>query len=185
MGSLVLKNLQNIDKVSPDYTYLDLHLDIEDAVNLTAGGRVSPKSRDIRVDYDEAAIKNSIVNIFNTIPGERFLVPEFGANLRGYLFKSVTETTANEIGRTILNAIERWEPRVVVEQVRVVGVPFGSVTSKNTGKFNGLVNTFQMPITEDEYDVTVIISIPPLKRRTNLLGVLTVNGFAEVRNSTI
>ena len=182
MGSITFDNLKAVDKISPDFTYVDIHLDLKENVLLTGGGTPSPKGKDIKVDFDEGAIRNSLINIFNTIPGERFLIPEFGANLRKYLFKPVTESIANQIGRTVLNAIERWEPRVTVEHVRVVGKPFGSVTAKDTGKFNGAFSKADS-VGEDEYAITVIIGIPALKREVSLEGVLTSGGFTELKNS--
>jgi len=182
MGSITFDNLKAVDKISPNFTYVDIHLDLKENVVLTEAGNESPRGKDIEVDFDEAAIRNSIVNIFNTTPGERFLIPEFGANLRKYLFKPVTESVANQIGRTVLNAVEKWEPRVTVEHVRVEGRPFGAVTSKDTGRFTGAATKVD-PISEDEYVITVIIGIPALKRKVSLEGVLTRSGFTELKNS--
>jgi len=179
MGSVILNNLKNNDKVSPDYTYVDLHLDLAEAVVPTDASERAPISKDIKVDLDEAAIRNSIINIFNTIPGERFLVPEFGANLRKYLFRAVTEATANVIGRTVLDAIELWEPRVTVDRVNVIARPIGTISFKGTDKFANITR-LQEPAREDEYIVEVIISLPALKHKISLTCVLTQNGFAEI-----
>jgi len=184
MGSIILRNLKSTTKVNKA-TYIDLHLDLVEDVVLSKGiGTSFPRGRDIQVSYDEEAIKNSLTNIFNTIPGERFLIPEFGANLRQYLFRPVTESTANQIGRVVLDAVERWEPRVTVENVNVVGKPFGSTSTKDTGRYTNLVRS-TIPNTEDEYDVTIIISIPALRKRTKLEGILTEAGFAEIRIMSI
>jgi len=182
MASIVLNNLKKPITISPDYTYLDVHLDMQQNIIPSKNGRDAVIGKDIKVDYDEAAIRNSILNIFNTTPGERFLIPEFGINLRKYLFQPVTQLVAEEIGRTILDAIQIWEPRVIVDHVSVVGLPFGQVISKNIANFTNMAQQLMKTIAqEDEYVVSIIISIPILKRTVNLEGVLTSNGFAELQ----
>jgi len=176
MGSIVFKGLESV-KSEQNYTFVDLHLDLKEDTILSPGSNRPVKQRDIKVDYDESAIKNSIINILNTIPGERFLIPEFGANLKKYLFLPVTKTTAEAIGNTILDAIEKWEPRVTIENIWVVSYTAGTVVTKNTGKLT--MKKEGSVISEDEYDVTIVISIPQLKIKTNLLGVFTSNGFVE------
>lgn len=160
MGSINFNEFKNINTPSSkgDYTYIDLWLDI--IRNQQAVSKNSNINKiDIRMAYDEEAIKNSIVNIFRTIPGERFLIPTFGANLLGYVFKSVTENTANEIGRTILDAIRIWEPRVIVKNVTVIGKE-----------------------DEHEYNITISLEIPSLKKKdVKLVGVLSDEGFVENR----
>ena len=74
-------------------------------------------------DYDLAAIKNSILNIFtiqqNTCPGK----PTFGNPLQRDtfdLFDSVSEST---LYSAIENAIEKWEPRVTVKAIEINLMP--------------------------------------------------------------
>ena len=67
MASIKFDNLKkNSSLINQDYTYSDLHYDIV----------MDGKQRDIVLDYDDQAIKNSLIRIFNTIPGERFLFPK-------------------------------------------------------------------------------------------------------------
>ena len=113
MASITLTSLAKTSTQVSATVYTDLHLDIlgvpVDAV------------KDIKVDNDLAAIKNSLSNLFSTIPGQKLLNPTYGLNLLQYLFESVTTITANSIGEAILNGITRYEPRVTVEKVKVVG----------------------------------------------------------------
>ena len=53
MASLNFNLLRKPDITTNKYTYSDLHLDF-----------LIPIERDIVADYDETAIKNSIVNLF-------------------------------------------------------------------------------------------------------------------------
>lgn len=181
MGSIILSNLKNTVKDKTGYTYTDLNLDIEEQ-HYTNTGNFMTNGKDIRVSYDEEAIKNSLVNIFNTTPGERFLLPEFGSNLKGYLFSPITKHTADAIGNHILYSIQRWEPRVIVDYVNVIGKPIGMTVTKDLGNFSPAIQKYlKIPVQEDEYIINVIIAIPLLKKRTDLEGVLTVGGFKEIK----
>lgn len=141
---------------SKPYTYVDLTLDLTPKLLNSELATNSLNYRDVEASYDEFAIRNSLINIFNTIPGQRFLLPLFGCNLVAYLFKPISEGYAQIIGSEILRAVEMWEPRVIVDNVTVVGDP-----------------------EEHQYDITVSITIPDLKIKTDLTGVLTAGGFAE------
>jgi len=181
MGSIVLSNLKNTVKADTGYTYTDIHLDIKEQQYKKSGNFIQ-NGKDIQVSYDELAIKNSLINIFNTVPGERFLVPEFGSNLKQYLFEPVTKFTADRIGNHIFNAVKKWEPRVLVDYINVVGKPAGSVTTTDLGNFSPAIQKYlKTPINDDEYVISVIIIIPKLKLKTDLEGVLTENGFTEIR----
>ena len=161
MGSLNLKNLKNTGKVDTGYTYVDLHLDIETATVPTKMNSSYLHGKDIKVDYDIQAIMNSLDNIFSTVPGERFLVPTFGANLRKYLFEPVTQPIASQIGSEILRAIETWEPRVTVNQVFVEGDP-----------------------ENHQYDVTISITINALKQQVTVNSRLSQGVDIAIRNLT-
>jgi phage baseplate assembly protein W len=153
MNSLVFNNLKRNAVVSNNkFTYSDLHLDLTFDI----------KKRDLVLDYDIESIKNSINNIFNTMPGERPLFPTFGCNLYKYLFDPVTQLRGEMIGRTILNAIQQWEPRVTIQNVQVVGYP--EATSTNPGFGNA-------------YVVNFTLVFPTLKHATKLTGIITQNGY--------
>lgn len=161
MGSIVFNDLKRSVNTSSSkpYVYVDLMLDLQsNRINNDIIGPSNPP-RDIAASYDEFAIKNSLINIFNTIPGQRFLVPLFGNDLRYYLFKPVTESVADDIGNSILRSIRLWEPRVTVERVYVLAKP-----------------------DQHEYEITIYIIIPKLKIKTNLTGVLSRGGFREINS---
>lgn len=158
MGSITLKEYKKKENAlsSKPYTYVDLSLDLSPRIVSLETIKGNQSYRDIEVSYDEFAIKNSLINIFNTIPGQRFLIPLFGCNLIAYLFQPVSETYGQLIGREIQRAIELWEPRVTLDSIRVVGHP-----------------------DRHEYDVDIAITIPNLKIKTNLTGIIGQSGFRE------
>lgn len=102
-------------------TYRDIHFDlIEDALPESTSLYSKVTQTDLRVDTDEGAILNSIKNIFTTTPGEKLLNPTFGINLTQWLFEPVSEMNSQEIGEAVVSGIERFEPRVVVNNITVV-----------------------------------------------------------------
>jgi phage baseplate assembly protein W len=103
-------------------TYTDLHLDLTISKNIGIG--LNPQtSNDIEVDNDTAAIRNSLYNIFTTIPGQKILSPSFGSNLSQYLFEKVDSIRGKIIGNDILRAITTFEPRVDVVNIEVYPMP--------------------------------------------------------------
>jgi phage baseplate assembly protein W len=106
--------------VMPIYT--DLHLDLTNSKNIGLG--LNPQNaNDIEVDNDVNAIKNSLYNIFTTIPGQKVLSPSFGSNLSQYLFEAVDSTRGKIIGDNILRTINIFEPRVDILNIEVYPLP--------------------------------------------------------------
>jgi len=99
--------------------YKDVFLDLEEKSNSGRSFYNKDTKVDIKSSDDEAAIVNSIRNIFSTSPGERILEPTFGLNLKQWLFEPLDEFTAQEIGETIVSGIKRFEPRVEIKNVNV------------------------------------------------------------------
>ncbi|QTF94232.1 GPW/gp25 family protein [Halomonas sp. BM-2019] len=76
---------------------------------------------DGRYDWsqDERSVREVLLNILLTRPGERLMRPDFGAGLAGFVHQPNNETTRNLIAGVVRKAIARHEPRVVVEDVEV------------------------------------------------------------------
>ena len=162
MGSLNLKELAKITNIKKSpYTYIDLHFDVQQvqkSVSNTNSIR-SIKGKDLEIDADEAAIRNSIFNILSTRPRQRFLLPTFGCDLMGYIGSPVSDVTGEQIGRTIYQALKVWEPRIKVLNVYVVGYP-----------------------EQHEYQITLTIEIPSLKKTDiKIISTLTDSGIMESR----
>lgn len=119
MASIVIKELKIKDSPSKP-TYTDLKLDLKQ--NTVKDPRLQSKNvvRDIVVSNDVEAIKNSLFNLFTTIPGQKILNPIYGLNLLQFLFSGINEINARAMGRVILNGISKFEPRIKVKKIFVV-----------------------------------------------------------------
>jgi phage baseplate assembly protein W len=67
-----------------------------------------------------ALVRQSILLILDTEPGERVMRPEFGCGLSRYLMEPNTPATRAAIAREIETALAVWEPRIDVGAVEVV-----------------------------------------------------------------
>ena len=104
----------------------------------------NPATKDVARLFDVQAIKRAVKNIILTNKYERPFNPDFGCNLRGFLFENITEPLLVIIKDRVAMAIEKYEPRVSVEDVVV----------KNSSDPNGiniqvsfLINGVEDPIT--------------------------------------
>lgn len=62
-------------------------------------------------------VREAILVILRTEPGERVMRPTFGCGLRRFLAEPNTVATRARIERDVTRAIEAWEPRVQLRQV--------------------------------------------------------------------
>lgn len=139
------------------YLYSDLALDLKDNNILPDHGLFRESTTtDIEISYDEAAIKNSLMNLFTTMPGQKVLNPDYGLNLAQFLFIPVSQSMARMIGNRILEGIDRYEPRVAVTNVNVT-------------------------VYEDtsEYQIELALRIPKISDSTfSFAGILKQPGFS-------
>ena len=80
----------------------------------------NPLNDDLIALKNTTAIARSIRNIVFTRPGEKFFNPEFGSRITESLFENMDEVSALAIRDEIENSIKNFEPRVNVQEVRVV-----------------------------------------------------------------
>jgi phage baseplate assembly protein W len=64
-------------------------------------------------------IRQSIQDILRTLPGERVMRREYGSWIRALVDAPMDPVTIMDIYQSVVGAINRWEPRVVVESVGV------------------------------------------------------------------
>ncbi len=71
--------------------------------------------------YDH--INESIQQILGTSPGERVMKPEFGSRLQELLFE-LNNAILKSLARVyVIDAIRRWEKRVIVKKVQIDNIP--------------------------------------------------------------
>ncbi len=80
--------------------------------------RIGPDGR-LAWSVGETNVRESMRIILMTEQGERLMRETFGCGLRQYLFEPNTVTTRERIRENIIHSINRWEPRVIVDEVTV------------------------------------------------------------------
>jgi phage baseplate assembly protein W len=78
-----------------------------------------PVTRDITRRYDENAIKASVKNLLLTRNFERPFHPEIGTQVNALLFENFSPASRIALERTIVDAIEKFEPRVRIIDISV------------------------------------------------------------------
>jgi uncharacterized protein len=84
-----------------------------DAGEATVGLSISAKGG-IAMVHEEASVRQAILILLSTRPGERVMRPDYGCELHQLLFSPNDDTTAGLAIHYVREAIERWEPRIQV-----------------------------------------------------------------------
>lgn len=148
--------IKDLEALADQYTidrfvYKDLALDLSRTKIEAPGLQIPTPGTDIKASFDLEAIGNSLTNLFNTAPGQRFLFPEYGLDLRRFLFSPINTGNARAIGTAIFNAIKKFETRVTPTQVNVVAVP-----------------------DENTYEISILIQLPVLKQQTEIKFIFDI-----------
>lgn len=88
----------------------ELHRSAYDGLSLNARGGVSMVAGD-------AAVRQALMLLLSTRPGERIMRPEYGCALHRLLFHPNDDTTAGLAIHYVQQAVERWEPRVIIDNI--------------------------------------------------------------------
>jgi phage baseplate assembly protein W len=86
------------------------HPDLGDGLG---GLSVGPNGR-IELVRDAEAIRQSLMLLLSTRPGERVMRPDYGCDLWRLVFSPNDDTTAGLAIHYVRRAVERFEPRVVI-----------------------------------------------------------------------
>jgi Bacteriophage baseplate protein W len=65
----------------------------------------------------ETDVDQAIEIILSTAPGERPMRPEFGCGVHDFVFDTIDASTVGRLETEIRRALDRWEPRIVIEEV--------------------------------------------------------------------
>jgi phage baseplate assembly protein W len=112
--------------------------------------------RQIAVVSGATDVEQAIGIILDTAPGERPMRPDFGCAIHDLVFDSLNAETMRRVEDSIRAALDRWEPRIVVEDVEF-DIPEPTVLRisvryriKATNDRRNLVYPFYVIPTEEE-----------------------------------
>lgn len=89
-------------------------------INIQFPFQDDPEGKFLKMNSDlKRAIKSDLVHLLLTNKGERLYLPDFGANLRQYIFEPNDNISANAIKNEINNAIKTFIPNLNVTQLTV------------------------------------------------------------------
>ena len=94
---------------------------VEDKTFLGTGWAFPPRftSRGTVMSSAESDIRESLLILLATTPGERVMQPAYGCGLKMHVFDSINESSIAIIKDVIRKAVLFFEPRVILEQVDV------------------------------------------------------------------
>ncbi|HVY93284.1 MAG TPA: GPW/gp25 family protein [Bryobacteraceae bacterium] len=72
----------------------------------------------VMAQYEED-VRQAILIILQTNPGERVMRPAFGAGLNAFLFEPINPTTMSSLSQRVEDSLIDWEPRIDVISVSV------------------------------------------------------------------
>ena len=105
----------NAEKISP----LDFRPSVGVGINLPLNGRACFNT----TFTTQEAIKNNLINWFLTNRGERPLNPNFGGNLREFLFTQITDNNLDFLQEGIQAQINTYFPNINVDRLEVTSQP--------------------------------------------------------------
>ncbi len=77
-----------------------------------------PVTNDLVVSRDASAIKQAIVNLLLTNKGEKVFNPEYGSNIRRFLFEPLDYATAAQVKGDIRDTLGTYEPRISIRTLK-------------------------------------------------------------------
>jgi phage baseplate assembly protein W len=131
--AIKITNLEALAKQvqTKKYIYKDLYLDVQKQKQYNTILEKSISKNDLEATFDLDAIIVSLRNLFTTKPGQRFLFPRYGLDLRPFLFQPVNHITSRELSQVITDGIKLYEPRVNLKQLEVIEDPDNNLYNIN------------------------------------------------------
>jgi phage baseplate assembly protein W len=82
--------------------------------------RIGPDGRTAAAASDAEHVRDELLQLLLTNPGERLFLPEFGGGLRRLVFEPASDTLRNVVKARITQALSRWlGQRLTVEMLDV------------------------------------------------------------------
>lgn len=82
-------------------------------------------------------LRQSVEDILATPVGSRRMRPDYGSLLRRFVDLPVNEGWKSAVQAEVARSLQRWEPRLKLEQVQVVAVVGGRIDFKLSGDYLG------------------------------------------------
>ncbi|HEX8095784.1 GPW/gp25 family protein [Jatrophihabitans sp.] len=99
-------------------------------------------------------LDRSIRMVLLTVPGERLMHPGFGCHIWDLLFEPVTEDLLGLIAEAVRDSLARWEPRILVDDVRSAVDPDDSALIRIT-------ISYQVRVTKDRRNLVYPFYVIP------------------------
>ena len=92
---------------------------IKQFADLDLSFTVNPFTKDLYLKTDEDAVKTAIKHLIRTKNFERSFHPEIGTQVHYLLFENFSSAVKLAMERTIIDSIEKYEPRVRLIDVQI------------------------------------------------------------------
>ena len=93
-----------------------------------------------------AHLRQSVPDILGTPLGSRRHRMDYGSKLRRFVDLPVTEGWKSAVQAEVARALGRWEPRLKMDQVRVISVIGGRINLKLVGQYLGDAVTLEVAV---------------------------------------
>lgn len=122
-----------------------MHPDFDISNSAKTGIQVLQNGK-LAVASHRESIRQSILLLLSTIPGERVMRPKYGCNLHQLVFMPNDATTHGLAIHFIRIAIEQWEPRIILERIDANSSAYSeySIDISITYKIKSLSNIEQL-----------------------------------------
>jgi phage baseplate assembly protein W len=123
------------------------------------GGNERVLSRQV----DDRLIRNDLLQLLLTAPGERVMRPDFGSPIRAYVFEQIDDTGIDILRERIKETITRFEGRVSVTDVAIETNPDSNLINIKVYGFFKIDRFGQLTGNPDQADLLVELKIPTRK----------------------
>lgn len=94
---------------------------LENGRHLSFPFRIGNDGRTAQISSLEEHVRDELVQLILTNPGERLFLPEFGGGVRRFVFENVDEVTAGMTKSMLTQAISRWlGHRIALEDLTAI-----------------------------------------------------------------
>jgi phage baseplate assembly protein W len=134
------------------HRYRAWHFSIPGDSASSTGGLTISTTGGVEMVYGSASVRQSILLLLATIPGERVMRPDYGCDLHRLIFSPNDETTAGLAIHYIRQALDRWERRAEVLRLDAGRNP------EIPGRLD-IVLDYRVRATHDEQTVTLSVDL--------------------------